>query len=169
MRLGMSNSPQFTMSSPNTGSVFFNFAYTFVILWVIVAIVSASIIDNLGNLRDMRSQIATDLDEKCFICNINRQMFQDTNESGFEEVCICHRTSLTALSPVLHPPRVPPCACVCVCACCGEGKCTCALKLCAHVWCVSSGFVNPLASTAREQRAQHLGLPVVHDTPRGNG
>ncbi len=82
----MDGAPQFQQASPNTGSVFFNFAYTFVILWVIVAIVSASIIDNLGNLRDMRSQIATDLDEKCFICNINRQMFQDTNENGFEEV-----------------------------------------------------------------------------------
>jgi hypothetical protein len=47
----MDNAPAFAEASPNTGGVFFNFAYTFVILWVIVAIVSGTIIDNLGNLR----------------------------------------------------------------------------------------------------------------------
>jgi hypothetical protein len=35
-----------------------------------VAIVSGSIIDNLGNLRDMRSRIADDLEQSCFICNM---------------------------------------------------------------------------------------------------
>lgn len=39
---------------------------------VIVAIVSGIIIDNLGNLRDLRSAIADDLESRCFICNIDR-------------------------------------------------------------------------------------------------
>jgi hypothetical protein len=65
VRFGIDNSPAFGDNNPNTGSVFFNFAYTFTILWIIVAIVSGTIIDNLGNLRDMRSRIADDLDEKC--------------------------------------------------------------------------------------------------------
>lgn len=37
---------------------------------IAVAIVSGSIIDNLGNLRDMRSRIADDLEQSCFICNM---------------------------------------------------------------------------------------------------
>jgi len=85
VRVGMNASPAFSQPSPNTGGVIFNFAYTFVILWVIVAIVSGTIIDNLGNLRDMRSRIADDLESSCFICGIQRQLFQEVNENGFDE------------------------------------------------------------------------------------
>ncbi len=96
----MGNSPTIT-GHPNLGSALFTFAYTFIILWLIVAVrrvptkrllplclvdtithfvlstcptrtrtlqvVSGTIIDNLGSLRDLRSRIADDLSNKCFI------------------------------------------------------------------------------------------------------
>jgi len=84
VRLGMGNSPGIS-GHPNFGAVLFTFAYTFIILWLIVAVVSGTIIDNLGSLRDLRSRIADDLSEKCFICSIDRHVFQDIKENGFEE------------------------------------------------------------------------------------
>ncbi len=61
----------------------FSFAYIFTLLWVIVATVSGTIIDNLGQLRDMRSAIADDLEQRCFMCSISRSLFEDVSESGF--------------------------------------------------------------------------------------
>ena len=95
MLYGVQGPPQPTADTPLTNvRLIFSFSYQVIILWVrlcararslplflgypcctwqvIVAIVSGIIMDNLGNLRDLRSAIADDLESRCFICNIDR-------------------------------------------------------------------------------------------------
>ncbi len=102
VRFGTGTSPNFMDPAPNFTNILFSFAYTFTMLWLIVAVVSGTIIDNLGNLRDMRSRIADDLEQSCFICNINRSMFEETNENGFSEHVKTHHNIRDYLSFFLH-------------------------------------------------------------------
>jgi hypothetical protein len=48
--------------------------HSFVISWVVVAVVTASIMDNLAELRETKAKIVEDLDSRCFMCNIARQV-----------------------------------------------------------------------------------------------
>jgi hypothetical protein len=86
IQYGADNPPSFTDDpAPQGQRVLFSFVYTFTLLWIIVATVSGTIIDNLGELRDLRSAIADDLEQRCFICSINRSLFEDVSESGFTD------------------------------------------------------------------------------------
>ena len=102
VRFGTATPPVFDASAPFFADIVFSFAYTFTMLWLIVAVVSGTIIDNLGNLRDMRSRIADDLEQSCFICNINRSMFEETNENGFSEHVKTHHNIRDYLSFMIH-------------------------------------------------------------------
>jgi hypothetical protein len=86
IQFGAGNAPSFTDDpAPQGQRILFSFVYTFTLLWVIVATVSSTIIDNLGELRDTRAAIADDLEQKCFICGIHRSLFEDVSENGFVE------------------------------------------------------------------------------------
>ncbi len=101
VRFGTGGSPNFP-TSRGIGSVSFTIIYTFTMLWIIVAIVSGTIIDNLGSLRDMRSRIADDLEQSCFICNISRSVFEDSNENGFNEHVKTQHNIRDYLSFMIH-------------------------------------------------------------------
>jgi hypothetical protein len=86
VQFGAGNAPDFTDDpAPQGQRLLFSFVYTFTLLWIIVATVSGTIIDNLGELRDQRSAISADLEQRCFICSINRSLFEDVSENGFTE------------------------------------------------------------------------------------
>lgn len=80
---GTDNPP--TFENISWSRLLYSFSYNFFIMWVIIAIVSGIIIDNLGELRDLRSRIADDLESRCFVCNIARAVFEDIREDGFSE------------------------------------------------------------------------------------
>merc|ERR1712137_260481 len=84
---GLGGGPVFNGEYVSVWKVLFSMFYTFFMVWIVVAIVSGIIIDNLGELRDTREQIKADLEGTCFICNISNDVFEDIEEDGFKKHC----------------------------------------------------------------------------------
>jgi len=58
------------------GFVIFNIAFYMVVGMILYNIIFATIVDQFGQLRDARAHFATDLANRCFICSVEREVFQ---------------------------------------------------------------------------------------------
>jgi hypothetical protein len=78
---GYSNAPEWDVAPvPTIGSNVWNFLYALTINVIMTAIISGIIIDTFGERREKKQAIRDDTNNKCFICNINREEFDRAGE-----------------------------------------------------------------------------------------
>lgn len=91
VQYGLSEAPGF--GGPDAGSpspapipyfrVLYIFLYVFLFNWVVVAVITASVMANLSELQKRKRSITLGLQQKCFICDIDRASFEEVVEGGF--------------------------------------------------------------------------------------
>jgi hypothetical protein len=79
LNYGLIQQPIWTSDpAPQVGFIF-NLLYVITINLIFSAIVSGIIIDTFSEFRDTKRQIEDDLNDRCFICNIDREIFEQHN------------------------------------------------------------------------------------------
>jgi hypothetical protein len=68
------------------GGELFNFAFTFVLQIVIPGLVSGIIIDSFSEMRSNKMAIEEDVNNTCFICNIDREDFETASVDFSEHI-----------------------------------------------------------------------------------
>ena len=63
-------------TGPYMGQVVFNISFFIVIGMILFNIIFAVIVDQFGQLRDAKAQFTAELGNKCFICSVEREVFQ---------------------------------------------------------------------------------------------
>ena len=99
---GLAASPTFPDPIIGAGSLAFTFAYTVLLGWLVVAVVAGAVLDNMGEIRDTRAAVADDLESRCFICGLDRRIFEEADEEGFNNHVRYEHNVRDFLSFMLH-------------------------------------------------------------------
>ena len=62
----------------------YDLTFFLVVITILLNIIFGIIIDTFAQLRDKKSQTEEDMKNICFICNIDRQIFERDTDQGFE-------------------------------------------------------------------------------------
>eukprot|EP00824_Muranothrix_gubernata_P005809 TRINITY_DN17588_c0_g1_i1.p1 TRINITY_DN17588_c0_g1~~TRINITY_DN17588_c0_g1_i1.p1 ORF type:complete len:193 (-),score=45.55 TRINITY_DN17588_c0_g1_i1:9-587(-) len=65
-----------TKDEETFGMFAYNLTYTILVILIMVAIISGIIIDSFGELRDTKRKIEDDMNDKCFVCSIDRDQIE---------------------------------------------------------------------------------------------
>lgn len=93
--------------APKNRSLFFfralyDLCFYISIITVLLNIIFGIIIDTFAQLRDKKTEMEEDMKNVCFICNIERQIFERDTEEGFEFHCLMDHDIWQYLNFIIH-------------------------------------------------------------------